>query len=60
MTQHNTDMYLFDFERTRSRVELIMHSFEGAVGVDQEELQRAWKLFDSAFGSLHEALGIQA
>jgi len=59
MAQNSNDMYLFDFERTRSRVELVMHSFEGAVGVDQEELQRAWKMFDGAFGSLYDALGIQ-
>lgn len=59
MAQNNTDLYLFDFERTRSRVELVMHSFEGAVGVDQEELGRAFKIFDTAFASLYEALGIQ-
>lgn len=50
------DQYANDLERLKSRVDLVMGSFEGAHGVDQELLQFAKRDFCAGFAMLKMAM----
>lgn len=52
------NVYEFDYERTKDRVNLIMGSFDGAPDVDKEYLEKAMAQFHAAFGNLKRALNL--
>lgn len=58
MAEKVKNVYEFDYERTKSRVDLILESFKAAPDVDQELLAHAAIKFQLAFTILQQALDL--